>query len=36
MNTIFKIILIIIEFMVVAFLIFINIKKYKEGGKNEG
>ena len=36
MNTIFKIILIIIEVVVVAFLIFINIKKYKEGGKNEG
>ena len=36
MITIFKLILIIIEVMVVAFLVFINIKIYKEGGKNEG
>lgn len=36
MNTIFKILLLIIIIIISMFLNFINIKKYKEGGKNEG
>ena len=35
MNIIFKILLLII-IIIIMFLNFINIKKYKEGGKNEG